>query len=56
MFPLPLDLFGQALAPLPIPTTPLLAGQTVYLQAFVLDAAAAQGVAMSPGLAATLCP
>jgi hypothetical protein len=46
-----LDAFGQAVLPFPLAPNPALVGLQLFAQAFVSDAAAPQGFAMSRGLA-----
>jgi hypothetical protein len=47
---------GTASLPLPIPDDPSFAGGKLYFQAFELDTAQVEGVAMSNGLELTICP
>jgi hypothetical protein len=46
-----LDAFGQTVLPFPLAPNPALVGLQLFAQAFVSDAAAPQGFAMSRGLA-----
>ncbi|QDU68723.1 hypothetical protein [Engelhardtia mirabilis] len=50
-----LDVFGQITLSVPLSNSPGLIGQTLFVQAFVTDAAAPEGFSISPGFAATIC-
>jgi hypothetical protein len=56
VYSLPTDACGQARLDLPIPADGSLANAGVHWQAFVLDAAAVQGFAITPGLSGVICP
>ena len=56
VLPLGVDLFGQARFPVPLGSDPGLVGVSLFFQGFVIDPAAPQGIAITAGLQAQICP
>jgi hypothetical protein len=54
--PIATDIFGQARWDLPVPIDATLDDIPLYFQAFVVDAGAVEGWAITPGLAGAICP
>jgi hypothetical protein len=55
VWPVSLDIFGQASIAVPIADDAGLVGLDAFFQAFVIDGGAPGGFAMTPGLQATIC-
>ncbi len=55
IMPINLDIFGQYELSAPLSNNPASVGTTYFLQAFIFDGGAPQGISMTDGLQATIC-